>query len=253
VTTVLMKNTRKSVVALTALCVNSAICGFGCGGGGTISTTPPPLATTATLVVVQGTASPPVSVSLDGQVLAQNLGYLTSTNPLIVQSGQHQLLLQGATGPLLSGPQTVDLTSGTHTTFVYYGWGSFGRAVDQLTDDTTPADGSKAKLRIADYASSMPGVDVYVVALGSVPSGTPVLSNLGEAAQVAMYQVVAPGTYDIYFTANGAPTQVFYHTGSFSLAANQNRTVFLLNLCPATGTSCNLSGMYTAVTAADLN
>jgi hypothetical protein len=48
-----------------------------------------------------------------------------------------------------------------------------------------------------------------------------VLSGLGEAAQQATYQVMTPGTYDIYFTASGAPTQVFYHTGSFLLSANQ--------------------------------
>jgi Domain of unknown function (DUF4397) len=207
-------------------------------------------------VVVEGTASAPLNVPLDGQVLAKDLAYLTSTNPLIVPSGQHQLLLQNSSGTLLNGPQTFDLTSGSHTTVVYYGWGAFGVAVDSLTDDTTPADGSMAKLRIADYASSVPGVDVYVVPFGSGPSGTPVLTNLGEAAQEATYQVVAPGNYDIYFTAhgaNGSPMTVFYHPGSFPLAANQNRSVYFLNLCPTTGNSCDLSGTYTSVTAADLN
>jgi Domain of unknown function (DUF4397) len=246
-----IKNGHRSVVALTAFCLTSAICGLGCGGGGTTTTTPTPA--TATLVVVQGTASPPVSVSLDGQVLAEDLAYLTSTNPLIVHPGPHQLLLQDASGPLVKGPQAIDLASSSHTTFVYYGWGSFGSAVDHLLDDITPAADSNAKLRIADYASSVPGIDVYVVPFGSGPSGTPVLSGLGEAAQQATYQVMTPGTYDIYFTASGAPTQVFYHTGSFLLSANQNRTVFFLNFCPTTGNSCNLSGSYTAVTVADLN
>ncbi len=216
--------------------------------------TPPPAS--ATLVVVEGTASAPLSVSLDGQVLAENLAYLTSTNPLIVPSGQHQLLLQNSSGPLLNGPQTFDLTSGGHTTVVYYGWGAFGVAVDSLTDDTTPADRSMARLRIADYASAVPGVNVYVVPFGSGPGGIPALTNLGEAAQKATYQVVAPGNYDIYFTANGAngsPMTVFYHTGSFPLAANQNRSVYFLNLCPTTGNSCDLSGTYTAMTVADLN
>jgi Domain of unknown function (DUF4397) len=253
----LTKKGRKSVVVLTAFCVASAICGLGCGGGGTTTMTPPP--ESARLVVVEGTASAPLSVSLDGQVLDENLAYLTSTNPLIVPSGPHQLLLQNSSGPLLNGPQTFDLTSGSHTTVVYYGWGAFGVAVDSLTDDTTPADGSMAKLRIADYASSVPGVNVYVVPFGSGPSGpsgTPALTNLGEAAQKATYQVVAPGNYDIYFTANGAngsPMTVFYHTGSFPLAANQNRSVYFLNLCSTTENSCNLSGAYAAVTVADLN
>src|SRR5438045_2537758 len=78
-------------------------------------------------------------------------------------------------------------------------------------------------------------------------------SSPPATAHEAVYQVMTPGTYDIYFTANGAPTQVLYHTGSFPLLANQNRTVLFLNVCPITGNSCNLSGSYTALTLADLN
>jgi hypothetical protein len=214
---------------------------------------PPPVQSTAVLVVVEGTASPPVSVSLDGKVLADNLAYLTSTSPLIVQPGPHQLLVQNASGPLVQGPQAIDLSTSSRTTYVYYGWGAFGTLVDHLLDDITPAADSNAKLRIADYASSVPGIDVYVVPFGSGPSGTPLLSNLGEGAQQAVYQVMTPGTYDIYFTANGVPTQVLYHTGSFPLLASQNRTVLFLNVCPMTGNSCNLRGTYTALTLADLN
>jgi hypothetical protein len=47
---------------------------------------------------------------------------------------------------------------------------------------------------------------------------------------------------------------VLYHTGSFPLAANQNRTLYLLTTCqdPTKADACNENGI-TGVTVADLN
>jgi hypothetical protein len=250
----MLKNGHKYASALVTLGLASAIAGLGCGGGG-MTTAPPPVPTTATLIVVQGIEDQPVSVSLDGQIIAENLVYLNSTSPLIVASGQHELLLQNASGPLTGGPNSLDLSPNTRNTFTYYGYGLGTQGPSLLVDDTTPAAGSNAKLRIAEYASLFPGVDVYLVPFGSGPTGTPLLSELGLSNFPTTYQVVPPGNYDIYFTASGTMgTQVFYHTGSFPLAANQNRTVLFMNGCPTAGIDgCNVAGGYTAVTVADLN
>lgn len=232
------------------LCFTAVIAALGCGGGSTTQSSTP---STATLVLVQGIASPPVSVTLDGQVLAENLLYLQSTNPLIVGSGNHQLLVQNSSGPLPAGPAggplSIDLPAGSRHTLVYYGFGPFESGVADLTDDTSPASGS-AKLRIGDFASTVSGVDVYVVTFGTMPSGPPTLTGLGQASHTPTFQVFPPGNYDVFFKANG---QILYHTGSIPLAANQNRSLYFLNVCPTTGNSCNLSGEYTAVAVSDLN
>jgi hypothetical protein len=47
-----------------------------------------------------------------------------------------------------------------------------------LIDDVTPAGNSTAKLRIADAASSLSGVDVYVLPSGTTPSGSATVSNM---------------------------------------------------------------------------
>jgi hypothetical protein len=242
----IMQIARNSAIVPAAMWIISGI--FGCGGGGTMPT--PTGNTTAALVVLLGTATTPVTVSVDSQVLANDLTYLSVTNPLIVKSGMHQLQLQNANGNIVNA--SIDLSPGGHHTFIVYGFRPFASGTVLLTDDTAPASDSKAKLRIIDDASTIAGVDAYVVPFGNLPGGTAVLSNLGEAAQEANYQTFAPGIYDIYLTATGT-TQIFTHSGALTLAANQNRTVVLLNVCPTTGDTCDLGGRYATVTLSDLN
>jgi hypothetical protein len=255
------KNGCKCAFALAAFCLPSAI--TSCGGGGMTSTTPPPIQeTTSTLVVVAGQVDVlPLTVSLDGQALA-TVSYLDSTNPLIVNSGQHELVISDANGPTLS--QSITLGPNSHNTFIADGFGIGTTYWLLLTDDTTPAGNSNAKLRVVDGAvtATEPMLDVYVVPFGSAPSGAPTLSGLTfdevYSGPPLSYQVVAPGSYDVYFTPTGT-TNVLYHTGALALAANQNRTVVFLNVCSGPTTSqpsyeCNLSGgPYTFVTLADLN
>jgi hypothetical protein len=76
------------------------------------STTPPIQETTSTLVVVAGDVEiTPLAASVDGQVLATNVPYLDSTNPLIVNSGQHELVLSNGNGPQLSQSITIGPSS----------------------------------------------------------------------------------------------------------------------------------------------
>ena len=239
-----------------------ALLASSCGGGNSTSdsSTTPPVSATATLVVVLAAPSPPVTVTVDGEALAQNLSYMTSTNPLIVPSGSHKLLLTNSAGSA-EGPNqnggivTLDLQPQSHTTAVYIFPAVFGWADNILTDDTTPAPNSMAKLRIADFSSS-DGSNVYLMPFGSTgPSGTPILTDSGS--QQPVYQTVAPGNYDIFVQSPGnssVPPTVIYHTGSFQLAANQNKTLYLLTTCQnsMTADACTPNGI-TSVTVTDLN
>jgi hypothetical protein len=247
--------------AIIGSCLTLALLGSSCGGGNSTATSSTTTTSTATLVVVQGTPSAPSSVSLDGQVLAENLAYLTSTNPLIVTSGQHQLLLQSPTGAI--GPNSnngvvgLDLQPNTHTTIAYITPAVFGVTVQTFTDDTTPAANSMAKLRVVDASFTIEGLQVFIVPLGSGPTGNPQIPTLGQPNPT--YQTFPPGNYDVYFvtapTSGGPPPTVRYHTGSLMLGANQNRSVYFLTACPNPPTSggCNAEGTYASVTVADLN
>lgn len=258
------KRPRESIVFAAFACLLTALCGSSCGGGSNSSPnsgTTPPTSSTATLVVVQDAPGSPASVSVDGQVLAENLAYLNSTNPLIVPSGQHQLLLRNSAGtigpPSNNGVVGLDLQPNTHTTVVYIIPSVFGVGVSTFMDDTTPAAGSMAKLRIVDASFSTEGLQVFIVPFGSVPTGNPQIPEFGQPGPT--YQTFAPGNYDIYFVttpiSGGAPATVRYHTGSLTLAANQNRSVYFLTACPnpPDSSGCNAEGTYASVTVADLN
>lgn len=251
---------KSSPTRLMALCLALAFLVSSCGGGSSSpdSSGTPPTQTTATLVVVLAEPSPPVSVAVDGKVLAENLSYMTSTNPLIVSSGDHQLLLENSQGASASNTQPLSLQPGSHTTVLYIFPAVFGPLVQVMTDDATPAPNSMAKLRVANFANNAVvngPYDVYVVPFGSAPSGSPFATNLGSQSPV--YQPLAPGNYDVYFTTEqnpgGPPPTVLYHTGSLQLAANQNRSVYFLTTCQdPTGGGCIPNG-FTTVTVADLN
>ena len=262
-------HTQKSFrTMLTGLCLTLALLGSGCGGGNPTSESTPPTPATATIVVVLAAPSTPVSVSVDGQVLDENLSYMTSTNPLIVSSGQHQLLLRnslGPVGPSQNGIEQLDLQPSSHTTFLYIFPAIFGIFLQVMTDDTTPAPNSMAKLRVASFAfNSVPGInapiDVFVVPFGSAPSGTPFLTGVQATGSTAnpVYQTLPPGNYDVYFVteqnnSGQPPPTVVCHTGSLPLAANQNRSVYFFVTCQdPTGGGCAPNG-YTTVTVADLN
>jgi Domain of unknown function (DUF4397) len=247
---------------LIVSCLALALLGSSCGGGSSSpdSSPTPPTSQTATLVVVVSDVTPPVSVSLDGQVLVQGLPGKSSTSPLIVASGQHQLLVQDSTGPLGDPHQTplpLDLAANSHTT-VYFGANCvFGGSAFTFTDDTTPASGSMAKLRIINGGCYLAPVNIYVVPFGSGPTGDPQIANsLGQGEPT--YLTFAPGDYDVYFVtaqmSGGPPPTVLYHTGSLSLGANQNRSLYFFAACtvPLTSNGCSQPG-FASVTVADLN
>ncbi len=255
-------NSKLLPMKTMGLCLALALLGSSCGGGSSSpdSSSNPPTPATATLVVVLAAPSPPVSVSVDGDVLAQNLSYMTATNPLIVSSGQHELLLENSKGEAVgSNGQALNLQPSSHTTVLYIFPAVFGTFVQVLTDDTTPPPSSMAKLRVANFtfnAVVSGPYDVYVVPFGSAPSGSPFLTNVGSQSPV--YQTLPPGNYDVYFVTEqnpgGPPPTVLYHTGSLQLAANQNRSIYFLTTCqdPTGASGCTPNGFAT-VTVADLN
>src|ERR1700761_1542580 len=113
------ESNKADVASVFASCIALALLGLGCGGGKSMSdsSSNPPTSTTATIVAVLAAPGPPASLVVDGQVLAQNLSYMTSSNPLIVSSGPHQVLLQWPTRSVCN-PQSLDLQPASRTTIL---------------------------------------------------------------------------------------------------------------------------------------
>jgi hypothetical protein len=219
----------------------------GCGG----SRTPTPDAT-ASLRVLQANASAgTVDVAVDSAVVSSGLPYLADTGYLTVKAGARQLVIQnpgaGSVPPWINNP--INLGSNTKSTFILGGWGVFQRTSTSLVDDTSPPANASIKLRVVDVAArATVGLDVYVVAPGGTPSGSPLFSNL-SLSSITSYQPLAAGSYDIFFTTSGTTTTQF-HTGTITFAAGQNRTLVLMDDCQPT--TCG-NNVFRTVTLADLN
>lgn len=217
----------------------------------------PPAGATASLRVVQGDAdAQTVNVLVNGMLTSSSVAYLSATGYMPVPSGMDLLDIQ-VPPPLVSPVQHVgvSLASSTHSTFIMDGCCAFNHSAIQLMDDTTPPASGSAKLRVVDAFLSFPGIDFFVLPAGSTPSGTPAITNQAFNS-AASYLTLTAGDYDVFVTQTPLPGgpigPVLFHTGSFTLAAGQNRTVAILNLCSPG--FCDTSGhTLTSVMLADLN
>lgn len=205
----------------------------------------------SSLRIVQANSGQAISaILLDGNVVSNNLAFMSNTGYLSVKAGTHQVGLQNSGPPLITS--SVNVSSTSHETFVIGGWGDYTLCCGSnswFADDTTPVS-SKVKLRIWDAADTSFGVDVYVLPPGGTPHGTPTASalNLSDASPDVL---ISPGTYAIIFTEEGT-TSVVYQTVPITFSANQNRTLVLATNCPAT--SCDFTTpTLTSLMLADLN
>jgi hypothetical protein len=99
-----------------------------------------------------------------------------------------------------------------------------------LTDDDSAPTSGDYKLRVMDtYVGG--ALDVYITAVGNMPSGNPVVGNI-QFQQVSSYMQESPGTLEIQMTPHGVPGTVLA-TAPFSPAAGSIYSVFLLG--PDTG------------------
>lgn len=111
-----------------------------------------------------------------------------------------------------------------------------------LTDDNSAPSSGQMKLRVVNASPDVGNLDVYVVSPGKNLQGvTPTLSNLGFQA-ASSYQSLAPGNYEIYFTAAGQKT-ILIDSGALTFHAGQIRTVVALDA----------TGGYTSTMLADVN
>lgn len=191
-----------------------------------------------------------VSVSVDGKMVNNNLAYLGNTGYVPIKAGGGQFTIVTPNPTAVAGVDTtLNLAADSHTTFLLDGWAHFEQSSFIMTDDNTPAPNSAAKLRILNASPGGSIKDFYLLPAGSMPSGTPLASGLAFN-NATSYQVLAPGTYEVFATLVFTPTQIFFDSGPITLAAGQNRTLILLGNCQPN--ACNFDNLI-SVTLADLN
>lgn len=243
-----MTRLTKSLLLASALIIVAATLGCGGsqnmtgGGGGNFGAA-------SLRVVVLNPSAGAANVSVDGAMVSSNLPYLGNTGYVPIKAGGAGQLDIETTNSVAVTPvkTTLNLPANSKSTFLLDGWAHFDSSSCMLTDDNTPAPNSAAKLRILDASLGVLH-DIYLMPAGSTPSGTPLVS-LSAFNNATSYQVLAPGSYQVFFTTAGT-TQVLFSSGTITLAAGQNRTVIVLSDCQPN--TCNFN-ILTSLTLADLN
>lgn len=111
-----------------------------------------------------------------------------------------------------------------------------------LTDDNALPASGQMKLRVVNASPDIGNVDVYAVAPNAgIQNATPIFTNVAFKA-TAGYHTMAPGNYQIYFTAAGEKT-ILIASGTVGFGAGQIRTVVALDD----------TGGFTSATLNDLN
>jgi Domain of unknown function (DUF4397) len=219
-----MARSREYSFLIGTLLVVSAV--TGCGGSSSVSA--------SLRVVAMNPSAGSVNVTVGGSTVATNLPYLGNTGYFSVRAGSEEVLIPNSTAPL---DVTLHLNPDSKSTLFYDGWDHFESSWTILTDDNTPAPNS-AKLRFMN-ASLGSGQDFYLLPPGSTPSGPPLASLAFNNA--TGYQVLAPGSYEIFVTRFQTPSQVLFDSGPITLGAGQNSTIVLLSNCQPT--ACNFDDL----------
>lgn len=210
----------------------------GCKSAGTI-------ASSAQFRVMNASVEQPsLTFLLTTTTLSSGLAYPTATAYTQEAPGGYTVHVEpaGTTATLINQP--VVFQPGISYTFIAAeaAFASPSLAPIFLTDDNSAPSSGQMKLRVVNASPDVGNLDVYVVSPGKNLQGvSPTFSNLAFQSATT-YQSLAPGNYEVYFTATGQKT-ILIDSGALTFHAGQIRTVVALDA----------TGGYTSTTLADVN
>ena len=214
------------------------LAGAGCKSAGTI-------ASDAQLRVMNAAVEQPsLTFLLTTATVASSLAYPTATAYTQEAPGGYTLHVEpaGTTATLINQP--VVFQAGTSYTFIAAeaAFASPSLAPIFLIDDNSAPASGQMKLRVVNASPDVGNLDVYVVSPGKSLQGvSPTVGNLGFQS-ASTYQSLAPGNYEVYFTASGQKT-ILIDSGALTFRAGQIRTLVAFDS----------TGGYTSTMLADMN
>ena len=206
---------RPAVVLATlalalAACSDDEIIDPGVGGTG------------SALRVINASQSP-MTVLVDGRVVAQGLTVASVSNALAIAPGAHEVRLQTAGGA--TAALTVQASAGQTVTTVGAPSGA-GLAAAVLQDTGSVVPAGKSKLRVAHLAAGAPQIDVWRT---QPDFQTPIRVMFPFAYQATSpYLQSDPGAWEVWVTPVGSTTRLAT-TGSITVPSGERRTVVVLD------------------------
>ncbi|HEU5335384.1 MAG TPA: DUF4397 domain-containing protein [Terriglobales bacterium] len=187
---------------------------------------------------------PNLAVLLNTTTLATSLAFPTATTYTSEPPGGYTIHIEpsGTTTTLINQPVVFQNATSYTMIATEAAFASPALTPILLTDDNTPPTSGQMKLRVVNASPDLGNVDVYVVAPNAgIQNATPAFTNVAFKT-AAGYNTLAPGNYQLVFTATGQKN-VLLNSGTVRFAAGQIRTVVALDS----------SGGYTTATLNDLN
>ena len=232
---------------LYAIIISVMLIALGCGTTSTKSTS------TQMRILHLSPGEPNLDMLIDNTAISSGIAYGAPTPFVTISGGTHDLKVKqsntsNAVYEILKEPFVAG------TTYTYLIVGNAPNAVGQkLTDDHTPPDSGKFKIRVVNGSPDSGPVDVYILPptpniCAKMPDLTlkPTIAGLASTG-TSTYQSIPSGAYDIAITPQGDKTTCLLPLMLQSFSNNQNRTLVMYNAIP------NTNGPYTSLTLTDLN
>lgn len=130
---------------------------------------------------------------------------------------------------LSSGTQNVGLGTGQSYTTIAYNRGS-GVYFATITDDLSTPPTGEATVDFANISPDIGQVDIYVLqttAANPITSLTGLTATISSLSQVSQAIVLNAGTYDVFVTPAGSPSDIRLHLTSLPFVSGQIATIAL--------------------------
>jgi hypothetical protein len=166
----------------------------------------------------------PLTVLVDGRVVAQGLTVASVSSMFDIAPGTHQVRLQTATGA--SATLSVDAVAGRTVTTFGTPAANAGLAAAVLEDTGSVVPAGKSKLRVTHLAANAPPVDIWRT---QPDFQTPIRVMFPFAYRATSSYIQSdPGAWEVFVTPEGGTTRLAT-TGPITVPGGERRTVVLLD------------------------
>lgn len=190
-----------------SLFVMAGVLAIGCGGSGGGSA--PNFPTAKVRLLTDFVDVPSVSGKVGGTLALKNQPFANYSAYRDFKAGTLLVSFSNSATSATLVSRTVTLSENQVYTAIGLGSVGAGRHVMFLADSNAPISG-QAQVRFLNGDEDAPSVDVYVTptSTGSLSGLTPDKSSVAFLSEAATYNLYAPGTYSVWFTAAGQPSTV---------------------------------------------
>jgi hypothetical protein len=207
---------RKAVAAITAAVLSGLLAGCGAGNNNDGDFN----AYIRFVHVTPGADA--VNISYDSKTVVSSLAYHGASPYQTVDSGSKKVTVQSVVSGAVYSDTTLSV-SNSHYTYLLFG-GDSSMSTMLLGDNVADAASGKFNLRVANVATGIGAVDMYLLPVGStIEQVAPTFSNIAYGGSESFTQFTT-GDYG-FVVARAGSKDVIYESGKQTMSANAKVTL----------------------------